>query len=86
MKKNSDCKDKALKLFSDVEKIIENNLNEEFEIDDIMIGHSYFMAENEEELKRKLEYEIKPLLFEYYKDGILKSNNDIKDSIKKLAI
>lgn len=84
--KNSDCKDKALKLFSDVEKIIENNLNEEFEIDDIMIGHSYFMAENEEELKRKLEYEIKPLLFEYYKDGILKSNNDIKDSIKKLAI
>ena len=84
--KNSDCKDKALKLFSDVEKIIENNLNEEFDSDDIMIGHSYFMAENEEELKRKLEYEIKPLLLEYYKDGILKSNNDIKDSIKELAI
>ena len=85
--KNSDCKDKALKLFDDIKNnIINNNLNEEFEIDDIMIGHSYFMAENEEELKRKLEYEIKPLLLEYYKDGILKSNNDIKDSIKELAI
>ncbi|MBW5397200.1 McrB family protein [Brachyspira pilosicoli] len=85
--KNYDCKNKALKLFDDIENnIINNNLNEEFEIDDIMIGHSYFMAENEEELKRKLEYEIKPLLLEYYKDGILKSNNDIKDSIKKLAI
>lgn len=85
--KNSDCKNKALKLFDDIKNnIINNNLNEEFEIDDIMIGHSYFMAENEEELKRKLEYEIKPLLLEYYKDGILKSNNDIKDSIKELAI
>ncbi|AFR71875.1 ATPase associated with various cellular activities AAA_3 [Brachyspira pilosicoli B2904] len=85
--KNSDCKDKALKLFDDIKNnIINNNLNEEFDSDDIMIGHSYFMAENEEELKRKLEYEIKPLLLEYYKDGILKSNNDIKDSIKKLAI
>uniref|UniRef100_UPI00260BF029 AAA family ATPase n=1 Tax=uncultured Brachyspira sp. TaxID=221953 RepID=UPI00260BF029 len=85
--KNSNCKDKALKLFDDIKNnIINNNLNEEFDSDDIMIGHSYFMAENEEELKRKLEYEIKPLLLEYYKDGILKSNNDIKDSIKELAI
>lgn len=84
--KNSDCKDKALKLFSDVEKIIENNLNEEFDSDDIMIGHSYFMAENEEELKRKLEYEIKPLLFEYYKDGILKNDSSVKKAIKDLAM
>lgn len=85
--KNSDCKNKALELFDYINNnIINNNLNEEFDSDDIMIGHSYFMAQNAEELKRKLEYEIKPLLLEYYKDGILKSNNDIKDSIKKLAI
>lgn len=85
--KNSDCKNKALELFDYINNnIINNNLNEEFYSDDIMIGHSYFMAQNAEELKRKLEYEIKPLLLEYYKDGILKSNNDIKDSIKKLAI
>ena len=85
--KNSDCKDKALELFDYINNnIINNNLNEEFDSDDIMIGHSYFMAQNAEELKKKLEYEIKPLLLEYYKDGILKSNNDIKDSIKKLAI
>lgn len=85
--KNSDCKNKALKLFDDIKNnIINNNLNEEFEIDDIMIGHSYFMAENEEELKRKLEYEIKPLLFEYYKDGILKNDSSVKKAIKELAI
>ncbi|WP_028330812.1 McrB family protein [Brachyspira alvinipulli] len=84
--KNSDCKDKALKLFDNVEKIIKENLNEEFEIDDIMIGHSYFMAKNDEELKRKLDYEIKPLLLEYYKDGILKSDKELKDKIKDLMI
>ena len=84
--KNSNCKDNALNLFDNVEKIIKENLNEEFEFDDIMIGHSYFMAEKEEELKRKLEYEIKPLLLEYYKDGILKNDSSVKKAIKDLAI
>lgn len=84
--KNSDCKDKALKLFNDVEKIIKDNLNEEFDSDDIMIGHSYFMAQNTEELKRKLKYEIEPLLLEYYKDGILKNDSSVKKAIKDLAI
>lgn len=86
--KNYDCKDNALNLFDKIKANIINdkNLNEEFEIDDIMIGHSYFMAENEYELKRKLEYEIKPLLLEYYKDGILKNDSSIKKAIKDLAI
>lgn len=84
--KNSNSKDNALNLFDNVEKIIKENLNEEFEFDDIMIGHSYFMAEKEEELKRKLEYEIKPLLLEYYKDGILKNDSSVKKAIKDLAI
>ena len=74
--KNSDCKDKAINLFNKVKELIKGNINEEFEADDIMIGHSYFMAQNFEELQNKLEYEIKPLLLEYLKDGILKSNKD----------
>lgn len=77
--KNSDCKDKAINLFDKIEKLIKENINEEFEADDIMIGHSYFMAQNFEELQNKLEYEIKPLLLEYFKDGILKSNKYLKD-------
>ncbi|MDO6993265.1 AAA family ATPase [Brachyspira innocens] len=83
---NEELKSKASALFNNIENIIKENLNEEFEIDDIMIGHSYFMAKDEEELKRKLDYEIKPLLLEYYKDGILKSDDNIKKSIKDLAI
>ncbi|MDA0067143.1 AAA family ATPase [Brachyspira hyodysenteriae] len=83
---NEELKSKASTLFNNIENIIKEKLNEEFEIDDIMIGHSYFMAKDEEELKRKLDYEIKPLLLEYYKDGILKSDDNIKKSIKDLAI
>lgn len=82
--KNSDCKDKAINLFEKIEKLIKENINKEFEADDIMIGHSYFMAQNFEELQNKLEYEIKPLLLEYFKDGILKSNKDLKYTINNL--
>ncbi|WP_199751157.1 McrB family protein [Brachyspira aalborgi] len=84
--KNSDCKDKAINLFNKVKELIKGNINEEFEANDIMIGHSYFMAQNFEELQNKLEYEIKPLLLEYFKDGILKLNKDkdLKDTINNL--
>jgi 5-methylcytosine-specific restriction enzyme B len=73
---------------------------QDFNPADIWIGHSYFMAkeaeprnlENErKELQLKLEYEIKPLLREYVKDGILRE--DIKldsdntlDYINKLSL
>ena len=82
--KNSDCKDKAINLFDEIKNLIDKNINEEFEANDIMIGHSYFMAQNFEELQNKLEYEIKPLLLEYFKDGILKSNKDLKYTINNL--
>ena len=41
----------------------------DMDIDDLMVGHSYFMA-SDGELPLKWEYEIYPLLNEYYKDGI----------------
>lgn len=54
-------------------------LAEEFEAKHVQLGHSYFIhtADN---LQMKLDYEIKPILTEYVKDGILKSSalNEIK--------
>ncbi len=41
------------------------------EIDDLMVGHSYFFAKDENELELKWQYEILPLLNEYIKDGII---------------
>lgn len=54
----------------------------DFKAEDVQIGHSYFLAENEEKLKMKLEYEIKPILREYIKDGILnESAREIADKL-----
>ena len=47
-------------------------------IDDLMVGHSYFMAESEDELHDKMEYDIIPLINEYINDGILNVKNDEK--------
>jgi 5-methylcytosine-specific restriction protein B len=75
---------KALELFQFVNALFCKNYTEgsqllqnseylaaDFRPADIMPGHSYFLAKNDEELAMKLEYEIKPLLREYLKDGIL---------------
>ena len=49
-------------------------------IDDLMVGHSYFMAESEEELQDKVEFEILPLINEYINDGILNVKNEEKET------
>jgi 5-methylcytosine-specific restriction protein B len=41
-----------------------------------MVGHSYFMASNDNELKQKIRYEVIPLIKEYIKDGILSIHPD----------
>jgi 5-methylcytosine-specific restriction protein B len=67
-----------------------NHLSPEFDYDDVMIGHSYFMANglNEgEDLKNNLEYKIKPILREYAKDGVLIDNGgDVMTEIENLKV
>lgn len=48
-------------------------LSEEFKPEDIWLGHSYFIYE-EENFDIQLKYEIIPILKEYVKDGILKES------------
>lgn len=64
---------KAKILFERINSLFEKHLSFDFHKDDVMIGHSYFIIEdeNEEELESKFKYEIKPILKEYLKDGIL---------------
>lgn len=77
---NANLKDMAVALFDDIKKFIESPklLCGDMSIDDLMVGHSYFMAEDEEELKDKVEYEIIPLINEYINDGILNVKNEEK--------
>lgn len=62
-------------------------ISEEFEPKDVALGHSYFIQQkdNDGELidfKLRLDYEIKPILLEYIKDGILKES--ARTEIEKL--
>jgi len=76
---------KAEMLYHEIEKIVKDNSSPEFLYKDIMVGHSYFMAASPDELELKLEYEIKPLLVEYIKDGILTIRiDDINDLLNNL--
>ena len=70
----------AVALFDDIKKFIENpkHLCGDMSIDDLMVGHSYFMAESEEELQDKVQFEIHPLINEYINDGILNVKNEEK--------
>jgi 5-methylcytosine-specific restriction protein B len=82
---NQTTKDKALDLFDAIKTFISENINEDLETDDLMIGHSYFLCKTEDELKRRLEYEIIPLIQEYAKDGIINcQKKDLKDNFEKL--
>ncbi|MBQ3619137.1 MAG: AAA family ATPase, partial [Bacteroidales bacterium] len=78
----SDCKilidkygeeSQNVKLFRSVEKFIVNS-KPEMDFEDLMVGHSYFFAENDDELALRWQYEILPLLNEYIKDDIIRAN------------
>jgi len=49
------------------------HLSKEFDPKDVQLGHSYFIDKTEEggSMDIRLRYEIKPMLLEYVKDGIL---------------
>jgi len=70
------------KLFKKEDGTKADTLSVEFNPDDVMLGHSYFIAENDEELENKFKYQVIPLLKEYIKDGIL--NETAKNEIEKL--
>ena len=69
------------KLFKKDDDTRADTLSPEFNPDDVMLGHSYFIGD-EDQLKNKLEYQVKPLLREYVKDGVLQDN--AKNEIEKL--
>lgn len=76
--------DIAQKLFSNIEAFIKKYRPKDMEIDDLMVGHSYFMTEKEDELKLKIQYEVIPLLKEYCNDGLLTCSQEIlSEHIKK---
>lgn len=64
---------------SSVELIKSEYLSDEFSPEDVWIGHSYFII-NDDNREMRLNHEIKPILREYLKDGILKESVNGKDT------
>lgn len=64
---------KALDLFDNIQAFMTSpgHICGDSDIEDLMVGHSYFMAASEKELQNKVIYEILPLIAEYINDGIL---------------
>ena len=80
----SDVKDAALSLFTqingngknDSSSFIAKHRAADFELEDLKVGHSYFMAKDMAGLQMKMRYEVVPLIKEYIKDGILRAASD----------
>lgn len=62
----------ACKLFESVKKVFdEDYLSPEYRKEDVQIGHTYFLVDSKDKLMKRFEYQIIPILKEYYKDGII---------------
>lgn len=89
--KNEELKQKALSLFDHVQTYLKDSQHE-MSIDDLMVGHSYFMIKKDEQnsdltadrvLEFKVKYEIMPLLEEYEKDGIITPKTEARAEFYK---
>ena len=69
--KNKDNSE-SIPLFKAVQKFLKDSLHPDYRLADFQIGHTYFMAKNTDEQKNKFQYQILPILREYYIDGILR--------------
>ncbi len=74
---NSNLSTLAVQLFDETKKVFtsselaECTLSPDYSAEDVCIGHSYFMAQDEQELSLKLRCQVIPILREYFKDGVL---------------
>ena len=75
----------AEKLYEKVSKLFEGNtLSPEFRKEEVQLGHSYFITE-QTPIAIRWEYEIKPILLEYIKDGVLINVEEKIQNIEKIV-
>ena len=68
--------DFAMAMFGRVASLFEGGealVSPDYRSDDVKIGHTYFMANSESELRAKFKYQVLPLLDEYVADGVLRA-------------
>lgn len=70
-RQNGELGKKAVDYFRKVYEHLSKYPSGDIDLDDLMIGHSYFIADSIPSLELKWKYEVIPLLDEYYKDGLI---------------
>ncbi len=74
----------ATESFKKVASIFEKHLSLDFKREDVQLGHSYFIYKKDTDFSIALQYEIKPILHEYIKDGILEESEELFNTIEML--
>ena len=70
---DDDLKQSALEQFDSVAQLFApDKLSADYRADDVQIGHTYFFAKTDSQLRSKFRYQVLPLLQEYLADGILR--------------
>lgn len=72
----SEIKEEALRqpvvnIMNNLGVFIDETHDKSYHAKDLYIGHTYFLVENEEEIKLRLQYQVLPILREYYENGVL---------------
>ena len=83
----SNTRANAFELFQMVGDLFEgddNCLSDDYDKNDVTIGHSYFLAKNNSELRNKMLFQVIPILREYVKDGVLTPKDKAEPKIKEI--
>ena len=79
----------ALSLFDKVSALFDEKngcMSDDFDADEVAVGHSYFLADDDDALRDKMLFQVVPILEEYLRDGVLNEDARAKiDDIKSTA-
>ena len=83
----------SLDLFDKVSALFDKKngcMSDDFDAGDVAVGHSYFLAKDDGELRDKMIFQVVPILEEYLRDGVLEEKageriNKIKEAAENLV-
>lgn len=61
----------AKNIFGNLKRFVKDTISSGYKAENFYIGHTYFMVKDNDLLEKRLEYQILPILREYYEDGII---------------
>lgn len=76
----------AQTVFLCVNEFIKTSINTQYRANDFLIGHTYFLLpekkkiNSEKLINYRMEYQVLPILREYYIDGIIRLSNEASDN------